>query len=91
MNHGIPFSIQFFNPKLFTTFNLNLYTVLTILMVFFSEWKFMSKHSLYVTYIGAPKNIRMVDSSVKINYLANAPDTSKFSTGSLTDYLVFPL
>lgn len=24
-------------------------------------------------------------------YLANAPDTSKFSTGSLTKYLVFPL
>lgn len=35
MNHGISFSIQFFvNTKLFTTFNLNLYTVLTILMVF---------------------------------------------------------
>lgn len=65
---GIPLNVQFFvHPKSLPIFNLNLWIVLTILMVFFSEWKFLWKHSIYRSDFRDPKKIRMIDGSVERN------------------------
>lgn len=65
---SIPLNGQFFvHPKLFLIFNLILWTVLTILMVFFSGWKFLWKYSVNISDFQDPKKIRLVNVSVERN------------------------